>query len=287
MVTVAMTFKDHAASIFERFEDEPYVIGRGLTMHVMYYGHIHTDMRNNYENLEKGMRSALSTGDKVLRLMCVGAMAAWKIWAAEQNVSEIEAYIETATEEFPGWQETLRGGPFLVGALQYVRALAGKTNHKVPQDVLSDEVHSTSEYITFITKNSTNPDRPASIYNSYRISALFRFGHFKEAMEFGEEILEQVDGLLCMRYVYSTYFFLAMATLACLRDAPDRSDREELLTKVMHYRTKIEVVASVNPTNFYCWTKLLEAELCNIHGQHGDVHANYEAAVNHAVVQFW
>lgn len=285
MVNAAMKFGDHALGIFSLYTNEMYTVGRGLTMHTMFLGHIEKELHGSFDKLDKALHAAASAGDRVLHLMGIGVLCAWKLWTSSEDVAEIEAYIASATEEFPDWRENLRGGPFLVGCRQYLRAMAGKTNARHANEVMCDEHHSSAAYTAFIKKHASSPNRPLSIYNSYRLSAMYRFGHYNEAREFGEQIIEQVDELLCMRYVYSALFYLAMSTMACIREAPDREDREEMLEKVAHYRGKIEMIASVNPVNYFCWLKLLDAEFMDINQRYGEVHANYEAAINHAVVQ--
>jgi signal transduction histidine kinase/predicted ATPase/serine/threonine protein kinase len=285
MLNAALKFGNNALEIFEQYPDEHYTVGRGLVTYVVYLGHIQKELKYSFEALEKGMSSAAAAGDKGMHLVNIGIVCAWKLWSASENVAEIEAYIASATEEFPEWQQNLRGGPFLIGARQYLRAMAGKTYSKHAADVLSDESHSSENYVKFVNETASSPERPLSIYNSYRLSIMYRFGHYKEAMEFGEEILPEVDHLLCMRYVYSTLFFLAMATLASIRERPDREDRDYLLEKVSHYRGRIEMVASVNSVNYFVWLKLLDAETADLKFNYGEVHASYEAAVNHAIVQ--
>jgi signal transduction histidine kinase/predicted ATPase/DNA-binding response OmpR family regulator/serine/threonine protein kinase len=285
MLNAAVKFGNNALEIFEQYPNEHYTVGRGLVTYVIYLGHIQKELKYSFEALEKGMSSAAAAGDKGMHLVNIGIVCAWKLWSASENVAEIEAYIASATEEFPEWKQNLRGGPFLVGARQYLRAMAGKTYTKNAMDVLTDETHSSEDYVKFVTDTASSPERPLSIYNSYKLSIMYRFGHHKEAMEFGEEILPEVDHLLCMRYVYSSLFFLAMATLATIRERPDREDRDELLQKVRHYRGRIEMVASVNPVNYFVWLKLLDAETADLTANYGEVHASYEAAVNHAIVQ--
>jgi signal transduction histidine kinase/predicted ATPase/DNA-binding response OmpR family regulator/serine/threonine protein kinase len=285
MLNAALKFGNNAIEIFEQYPNEHYTVGRGLVTHVLFLGHIQKELKFSFEALEKGISSAAAAGDKGMHLVNIGIVCAWKLWSASENVAEIEAYIASATEEFPEWQQNLRGGPFLIGARQYLRAMAGKTYSKHAVDVLCDETHSTEDYVKFVTETASSPERPLAIYNSYKLSIMYRFGHYKDAMEFGEEILTEVDHLLCMRYVYSTLFFLAMATLASIREKPDREDRDELLQKVRHYRGRIEMVASVNPVNYFVWLKLLDAETADLTANYGEVHASFEAAINHAVVQ--
>jgi predicted ATPase/signal transduction histidine kinase len=284
MITTAVELGNAGIRILEVFERESYTVGRGLTLHALFLGHVQLELRDNFAVLNRGLEAASTAGDKILHLLNIGIMAAYRLWSSE-NLAEIEAFIVSVGDEFPDWTRNPRGGVFLMGVRQYIRALAGKTWYKSAADVMSDVNHSSDDYVQFIKDNASNPDRPLSIYYSYQLVALYRFGHHKEAMEFGKQLMPLTDGLLCMRYRYTTMFYTAMAILACLREEPERPDRAALLNQVAEYRARIEIVASVNPINFVVFLSLMKAELADVEGQYGDILGCYEEAVNHANLQ--
>ncbi|EGP86903.1 uncharacterized protein MYCGRDRAFT_72887 [Zymoseptoria tritici IPO323] len=281
MITTAVEFGNTAVRILELFESESYTLGRGLTLHVLWLGHIQLPIRDNFTVLNRGLEAASAAGDKILHLLSIGITAAMRLWSSD-NLAEIELFIASVGEEFPEWPQNTRGGAFLMGVRQYVCALAGKTYYGSPAQVLCDASHSTTDYVDYLKSTVSNPDRPLSIYYSYEMEALYRFGHYKEAMDFGVQLLPLIDGLLCMRYRYGTMFYTAMAILACIREDPGRSDRADLLARVGAYTAQIEVVASVNSINFAVFLNLLSAELADVEERYGEVLGFYEEAVNHA-----
>ncbi|GIZ48579.1 hypothetical protein CKM354_001163300 [Cercospora kikuchii] len=283
MVQPAMQFADRAHQIVDHFDQEYYTIGRALTLYSTFVGHIQWGFRENFQILNRGLEAASIAGDKILHLLNIGVMAAYRLWASE-SVSEIEAYIVSISDEFPEWQQNLRGGVFLMGVRQYSRALAGKTYYKSAPDVLTDTNHSDSDYVRYIRARSSNPERPLSIYLTYQLIALYRFGHYKEALELGEKLLLMTDGLLCMRYRYSAMFYLALSLIASIRDNPDRPDKAELLARVAHYRAQCEIAASANDANYVTYIALLDAEVADITHDYAHVLEHYERAVDHALV---
>ena len=167
---------------------------------------------------------------------------------------------------------------------QYVRALQGRTYYKVARDVMNDEHHTTESYMKHMGSLTSHPSRPLTIYKSYQMAALYRFGHYKEALELGESMYQDLDEIWCMRYTYQTLFFIAMSLVATLREDPEREDRDDILKRVAGLKARIEVVASVNSVNYATFLSLLDAEVADVSRQYGHVLTHYEAAVNHATI---
>ncbi|KXT13953.1 hypothetical protein AC579_4202 [Pseudocercospora musae] len=284
MVQLAMEFGDTALRILDFFDQELYTVGRGLTLHALFLGHIRHEMRDNFNALNKGLEAASAAGDKILHLLDVGIMAAYKLWSAE-NLAETEAFIASVSDEFPEWQENLRGGVVLMGTRQLIRALEGKTNYKSAHDILSDPSHNSDDYIQFVKNSASSPERPLSLYLVCKLMALYKFGHYKEAMEFGERLLPMTEGLLCMPHRYANLFYYAMAILAILREEPDREDRDALLEKVVECRTACEVVGSVSAaTSYLTYINLLDGEVADVQQEYGRVLKSFEDAINQCVL---
>lgn len=281
MLQMAMEFGKTALQILDHYEAETYTTGRGMTLHALFLGHVQIDMRENFQLLNRGLEAASAAGDKILHLLNVGVVAAYRLWSSE-NVAEIAAFISSVGDEFPEWETNLRGGVILMGVRQCCRALAGKTWYNSAAEILDDGSHSSHHYIESVKTGASHPERPLSIYSSYRLMALYTFGYHQEAMELGQKLMPMMDGLLCMRYAYSTMFYLSMSILSCIREYPNRPDRKQLLSQVVEHRTKIEVVASINDINYVVYLKLISAELADVEGRWEEMLESYEAAVSHA-----
>lgn len=283
MIQSAMELAETALNIIDSYDQEFYTIGRTLTLYSLFVGHLHKDIEECFHLLNRGLDAASNAGDKILHLLNLGIVASYRLWASE-NIGELEAFIAGVGDEFPEWSTNLRGGVFLTGVRQLARALAGKTYAKSPQDVLTDSDHSSEAYEKHIQTTASNPERPLSIYRSHKLLAMYYFGHFKEAMEYAQELIPLTDGLLSMRYHYSTFFILAMSILACLRDE-DRPDRQLLLEKVHDYRARCEVVAGANDVNYVVYLQLMDAEIADAEKRYGEVLSHFERAINHAVLR--
>ena len=283
LVQVGIDFGNIALRFFDTFDTEMYTVGRGLTLLALFLGHLQSEMRDNFGSLNRGLEAASAAGDRILHVMNMGIAAAFRLWSSE-NLAEIEAFISSVGEEFPDWPETTRGGAFLTSVRQYVRAMQGKTYSKIPSGVLNDEHHTSEDYYNFLNTATSHPSRPTTIYNSYRMAALYRFGHYREALELGETMLHDLEELWCMRYSYQTYFYMAISLIAVLRDDPEREDRDDILRRVTEFKARIEIVASVNAVNYTTFLKLIDAEVADVTRSYGQVLEYYEAAVNHAIV---
>ena len=290
LIEIGTNFGKTALRLFDSYNTDLYTRGRGLTLHPLFLGHLTMEMKDSFATLNKGLEAASSAGDKVLHVMNFGIVAAFRLWSSE-NLAEIEAFIASIGEEFPDWPQTVRGGSFLTGVRQYVRALQGKTDYRSASDVLNDEHHTAEGYEYFLSHVTSHPSRPLTIYRSYRLAALYRFGHFREALELGESLLSNehslsgVDEMWCLRYTYQILFYVAMSLIATVREDPERSDREEILKRVADLRARIEIASSVNPVNYITWLKLLDAEVADVTKNYGTVLEHYEGAVNNAIIQ--
>ncbi|KAK3058206.1 Chk1 protein kinase [Extremus antarcticus] len=283
LVQIGLEFGNTALRIFDHFESEQYMLAHGLTLHALFLGHLQQEMRDNFAALNRGIEAASSSGDSGLHLLNVGIAGAYKVWGG-YNLAEVEAYISSVGEEFPEWPHDIRGGVFLTGVRQYCRALQGKTNYRVAKEMFNDDSHDTESYFKTIEAKTSHPKRPKQVYNSYRLAAMYRFGHYKEALELGETLINDAENLWCMRFTYSTCFFMAMSLLATLREHPQREDRIAILERVSTLKARIEVVSSVNPVNYTPLLKLIDAEICDVTEKYGSVLQHYEEAANHAIV---
>ncbi|GAB7360932.1 hypothetical protein MBLNU230_g0916t1 [Neophaeotheca triangularis] len=283
LMQCGMEFGSTALKFFETFHDESYTVGRGLTLQGLFVGHLQMDMHAQFPSLHRGLESAIAAGDRILHLLNMGAIAAYRLWGSE-NLQEVEAYVLSVADEFPDWAVDLRGGAILTSVRQFSRALCGKTYARSPSTVFDDETHTSEQWAKFAQSRASNPLRPLAIYNSYKIEALYRFGYYREAYQLGQDMEGSIDDLMSMRNVYSICFYRALSTLAIVRVEPDRSDKEQLLRRVANLRARIEIAASINTANYAVWLNLIDAELADVNGAYGKMLSCYEAAVDHAVL---
>lgn len=271
-----------ALQLFDTFDSESYTLGRGLTLHSLFIAHLKSEVRDIFPALSRAHEAAVTAGDKILHLLNIGIMGAYRTWASH-DYQETEAYIASVSEEFPDWEQDVRGGAFLMGVRQYSRAMQGKTDTRLPADILSDSSHHGETYCTYLGAKA-NPERPLTIYKSYKLAALFRFGHVKEALELADAMLPTMDGIWCMRFAYCNFFYIAITIIATIREDPARPDREDLLQRVKTCRERIQVIASANDVNYLVWLKLIDAETSELNKQYGSSLQLYEAAIDHAVL---
>lgn len=283
LVQCGFDFGSTALKFFEAFHDESYTVGRGLTLHGLFIGHLQTDMHAQFPSLQRGLESAISAGDRILHLLNMGAIAAYRMWGSE-NLQEVEAYVFSVADEFPDWNIDLRGGAILTSVRQFSRSLQGKTYARSPATIMDDETHTSESWFKHVNSRASNPLRPLTIYNSYRIEALYRFGYFNAAYQLGQEMGSSSDDLMSMRNVYSTCFYRALSTVAVIRAEPERSDKDQLMRRVATLRARIEIAASINDVNYAAWLNLIDAELADVQGAYGRMLGCYEAAVDHAVL---
>jgi len=149
---------------------------------------------------------------------------------------------------------------------------------------MSDDHHSTHEYEKIVRSKASNATQALSSYNALKLELLFKFGYYKEALKLGERMLLTIGDNFSLRFVYSTYFYLALSILASIREDRPDNDIDQLLLKVSEYRARIDLAGKVNPINYTMLTSLLDAEVADITKQYGSVLQHYETAINHSVL---
>ncbi|KAK6006667.1 hypothetical protein QM012_005675 [Aureobasidium pullulans] len=283
MIEKGVELGNTALKLFDLFDTDTYTIGRGVTLHSLFLGHFVSDISDQIPVLERGMEATILAGDKLVHLLNVGVMCAYKLWTSH-NFDEVTAYIQYQYDNFPDWPTDLRGGVFLVSVRQFIQALQGRTNWREPAHVFDDDSHQTQQYIDFIRSHSTSAVRPLFFYNSYRIAIFYRFGYWREALELGKSVLESISDVWCLRHAYYCYFYISMSLITKLREEPDCADRESVLKNIYKFKAKIDTASRINDTNFAVWLHLLRAEIADVEMRLDEATLSYEAAIDHTVV---
>ncbi|KAJ9648953.1 Chk1 protein kinase [Coniosporium tulheliwenetii] len=266
-------------NLLDQFVDS-HTVGRGETLHALFIGHLETHLNDQFPMLEHALDATITAGDRILSLLNLGIVSAFKLWSC-MDLAEAETFANEAPSEYPYWDQDLRGGVMLVSVRQSARALQGKTNWRTG-DVLSDAEHDSVQYLEFMDTNSSNPQRPRTFYLSCLLPVLFVYGFIAEAIDVGEKLLPMCEGLWSMRTSYSNLFYLSLSYLEILRREPTRPDKDELLQRVGSYVGKIRSCTSVNDVNYRHWLCALDAELANFMGEGHKATSMYEAALDHA-----
>ncbi|KAF2457500.1 putative histidine kinase HHK1p [Lineolata rhizophorae] len=270
-----------AKQLFELYRDDHYTLGRGDTLYPLFIGHLVAHVRDQLSILDEAMDATVMAGDRLITLLNIGIGAQFQLWSA-RDVSEVDSFCSVAPLEFRGWQEDMRGGVCLLAVRQYARALMGKTDFRIAKRVMSDAEHDAEEYLQFIDTYASNPKRPRTIYLSYNLVMLYRFGFIDEAIEVGETLLSMHHSLWCMRLYYANLLYISLAYLSQIRDRPDHPRKEELLRMIRGFSDKIRAAAAVNDVNYRAWIEILNAEYSDVTGDKQATLQSYEHALAHA-----
>lgn len=175
----------------------------------------------------------------------------------------------------------MRGGVFLTATRQVARSLQGKTYTDSPEMVMSDEEHSTADYMALINARSSNIERPRDIYNSLQMIPLYLYGHYQKAIELNNEIETSIHQLWSMRISRLALFYASLCLLAQLREGNSGQIRDTIIAQVRHYKARIAQWGFECNANYLMWELLIEAELAEIECRYGEAIRAYEAAIDH------
>lgn len=265
--------------LLRRFND-PYTLGRGLTISLLFNAHLNSPIRDHLNVFEEAIDHTLAAGDKILFLIAIGGLAISKLYLG-QDMADLESFCTYAPEDFGDWSHDLRGGLIITAVKQVARSLQGKTFISAGA-VMSDEDHDSKEYIQSIRDRASSFVRPRDIYCSVQMIPLYLFGFYDEAIELGNELLLTIDDLWSIRNAPLILFYLSLSLLARHRDRGSVSDSDQsILAKVTEYNTKINLWQAESSVNYQMWYLLIDAEACEIAGNYDKAIQAYEDAIDH------
>ncbi|KAH0558987.1 hypothetical protein GP486_004400, partial [Trichoglossum hirsutum] len=284
MVQFATELGEISLYLIDRSHD-PLTSGRGGTIYPVFVGHLRDHVRDTIPQLENATENSVVAGDRIVTLLSLGATAMSKFYCVE-DLEDIESFCAYVTDEVPAWSDDTRGGTIVIAVRQTAKALMGKTQIHSPLAALSDETHDSVEYVKRLAdEESSNSDRPLFTYFSFAIAPLYLYGHYDRAVECGAQCIQNIDLLYSLRSTRFMLFYFSLSLTAILRRDQATADQQpfiETIAKVQKYKKDIEDWQAVNNINYFMWSELLKAELCELQGDCGGALTSYEAALDHA-----
>ncbi|KAK4101472.1 hypothetical protein N658DRAFT_507051 [Parathielavia hyrcaniae] len=268
---------------------DTFFIARAYMVYANFVGHVQDPISVSVAQLEGMVDYAASAGDRISAILSFGLAAQLKFFASD-NCAELEAFCQYGCEEIPGWHLDTRGGTVLIAVRQVCRALQGKTRVSDASGVMSDEHHDAITYKTWLKTSTNNGGRSRLVYETLEIVPLFLYGHYERAIEVGKACREHADLLWSARNTRLAMFFygLALAGAVLRRQgdpaSPDmlKSQVEEAVREVEAVNKKIKDWQFVGSVNYLAWSKLLDASISEMLGNHGTAIQQYEEALDHA-----
>ncbi|KAJ4306906.1 Chk1 protein kinase [Collariella sp. IMI 366227] len=276
--------------LLDMFRD-PFSMSRGYMIYANFVGHIQDPIKLSAAQLEGMVDYAAAAGDRISTILSFGLSAQLKFFASE-NSSDLEAFCQYGCEEIPNWHLDTRGGTLLIAVRQVCRALQGKTRAESALEVMSDEHHDAATYKNWLVANTNNGGRSLLIYETWEIVPLFLYGHYQQAIEIGKHCLECAELLWSARNTRLAMLFygLALAGTVLRRqqdplspgaDVPS-NQVEEIVEEIEQLNNKIKDWQVVDNVNYLAWSKLLDASVSEMRGNHGIAIRQYEEALDHA-----
>ena len=281
MTAFAIEVDRIARKFFDTFQHNTYIVGRGLTLCTLFMGHLQTHVRNQLLILDQARELNVQTGDRVLSMLNYGIMAIFKAWSGD-DLLDVETFLEEVSAGFLITASDNRGEVFSISSRQYVRALLGKTRHGSPSTILSDQAHDQGLYLQSLENNISNAKTLKSVYLSYLVAALFRFGYFDEAISVGEELMNIHDSLWCLPHRYYNFCYISLSCIASMRNDPTRFNKDDLLRRVNGYIIILQSCTVENDVNYRHWILTLQAEILDLDGDTSAALKHYETASEHA-----
>ncbi|KAM4059112.1 histidine kinase-, DNA gyrase b-, and HSP90-like ATPase domain-containing protein [Hirsutella rhossiliensis] len=272
---------------------DAFTIARGQMMHACCIGHVQYSVALTVTQLEDVIEMASVGGDRMSTILSYGLCAQAKFFASE-NCADLEGFCHYGCEDIPNWSFDTRGGALLVAIRQTCRALQGKTQVHDAVGVLSDEQHDGLAYKSWLTSQTQESNRSSLFYEGMELVALFLFGHYERAVEIGRKCCELLSMLWSARNSRLILLFHGLARtgqlLRRMQDpryqSEDFSAQTDEMVAELHRFVKMMVDwSAVSDVNYRSWSRLLEAQIAELSGEHGQAIQHYEEALDHAAEQ--
>jgi len=294
-----------ALALLSRWSD-PYTTGRGGTIYAIFVGHLQDSIQSSLRQLDGALEYVIQVGDRGSTILNFGLVGMLKFFASE-NLTELESFLHYGCEEVPNWTLDTRGGTMAIAVRQACRALQGKTYTSDPLEIMSDEQHNSAYYKSWLKSTVSSSDRPLIFYEGFEIAPLFLYGYFARAIEVGDTCIENISSVWSARNTRFIYFIhgLSLAGLMWSKlqnplrsigqdtnaqmqmekqptEAELTADVATFLKRIKRNKKMIEDWQSVNTVNYLSWSKLLDAQIAEMEGNHGKALRDYEDSLDHA-----
>lgn len=278
----AASMSDLSLLIFESYA-EASSGGTGFILRYFMVEHLRVPLHAILPFLETSVEYAFNSNDPYLMLTSFGLMAATRLYLG-QDMSEIEIFCTDTPDEIVDWTRDVRAGVQLVAVKQVTRALQGKTSWRIPHLVMTDDQHSSLEYMEHIRQRSMRADRPHDIYWSFAMLPLYVYGHYDKIIELGNSMMDSIQRLWCMRAAHLTYFILPLAILTKHIDNPNAGSLESHMKVVLECKEVINFARKACDANYAMWSLLIEALMHEHKMKINSAVQAYEAAIDHCEV---
>ena len=265
--------------LLRRFND-PYTLGRGLTLSYLFLAHYLTPIGDHVMDLEEALDYTLVSGDKIVSLLTISCLACSRLFMGF-DMADLESFCGYAAEDYGDWTLDLRGGVMLMAVRQVARSLQGKTWFGVASTVMSDDNHDSEKYLASVYTRAFNAIKPRNIYNSFMLIPLYLYGHFEAAISSGRGLLLSAPDMWGNRNTPLTLYYLSLSLLAQYRLDNASETLPDVLAEVQQYKEKIDSVQTECDVNYLMWSLLIEAETSELRGEHHKSILAYEAAIDH------
>ncbi|TLS25924.1 hypothetical protein PpBr36_07189 [Pyricularia pennisetigena] len=290
-LVLAKDLGEYAFALLNSTHDS-FSMARGYMIQASFVGHVIQSVGLTAEQLESSLNYAASAGDRISAILGFGLYAQVRFFASEHCV-DLESICNYSCEEIPNWQLDSRGGTMLIAVRQVSRALQGKTRVSEALDVMSDDQHQAPAYKIWLEQAMENTNRALIFYESLEMAPLFLYGHYERAAEVGKFCVENSALIWSARNTRFAMLFYGLAIAGLVlrqrqdprtgqRTAPDSATVQDTIRELERLHKQIVDWQVLDKVSYYCWSKLLEAQIAELTNAQGVALQRYEEALDHA-----
>lgn len=289
MTQFAVELGDIAQELLQAAHDS-FSLARGLMLYPMTLGHLSQSMPSLSVQMEYAVDFACNVADRSSTVLSYGLFGLVKFFASE-NMTDLEAFCQFGCEDIQNWHLDTKGGALVLALRQVSRALQGKTRIKEAQRVMCDDNHDTTTYKAWLADRTQHSGRSTLLYETMELVPLYLYGHYDQAAEVGKRCLGRLDMLWSLRNSRLVLLMYGLARTGQIfqlmqdpRCSPETYEPQlnVVVQEVQGFSKMIKAWATVNDVNYFIWAGLLDGQISELTGAHGDAVRHYEVAMDHA-----
>lgn len=290
MAQLAVDLGSICLDLLDKFRD-PFSMARGHMLHACFIGHIQYSINYAASQVESAVEYATVAGDRTSTILSFGLLAQLKFFASEP-CADLEAFCQYSCEDIPNWHQDTRGGTLLIAVRQVCRALQGKTQVSVPEQVMDDiqATHTSAAYKAWLEMNANNGHRSLAWYETFEIIPLFLYSHYDRAIEIGKRCITNELLIWSARNTRIAILFYGLSIAGHIYQKLEDPRTEDLdineeiqatIETLKVLKRKIIAWQTVCKDNYLPWSHFLEAQIFELERKHGNAIRTYEEALDH------
>ncbi|KAI9260813.1 hypothetical protein BY458DRAFT_557511 [Sporodiniella umbellata] len=248
--------------------------------------------KSHQREQERWFRSAYrlssSSGDRIYAAFSQVNMVTSMFFTGE-NLSNVLVEAETCYKDIYSWSSSTDSTILIMSVIRTIKALQGHTFNHSPQLIFNgDDGFNDENFVRESCKPSENPSLPMNWYDSFRMLALFMYGHYEYAISVGYMCTQTIHDHPGHRNTRMVLYLHSLAIVDKLRsEDSDKESRDMYIQRIKENQELLSTWVDHSSVNFKMWHTLVQAEVSSLGKNNSETMDLYEKAIDESREGGW